>query len=88
MKKVHRQSFLHGALILVTAIVIEKIIGAIYKIPLSWVITSLGYGYFQNAYSIYNPMFSIATAGFPIAISRMVSENYFQGPLPRHPADS
>ena len=79
MKKVHRQSFLHGALILVTAIVIEKIIGAIYKIPLSWVITSLGYGYFTNAYSIYNPMFSIATAGFPIAISRMVSENYFKG---------
>ena len=79
IKKVHRQSFLHGALILVTAIVIEKIIGAIYKIPLNWVITSLGYGYFQNAYSIYNPMFSIATAGFPIAISRMVSENYFKG---------
>jgi stage V sporulation protein B len=77
--KVHRQSFLHGALILVSAIVIEKIIGAIYKIPLSWVITSLGNGYFTNAYSIYNPMFSIATAGFPIAISRMVSENYFKG---------
>ena len=77
--KVHRQSFLHGALILVMAIVIEKIIGAIYKIPLSWVITSLGYGYFQNAYSVYSPMFSIATAGFPIAISRMVSENYFRG---------
>ncbi len=78
-KTVHRQSFLHGALILVTAIIIEKIIGAIYKIPLSWVITSLGNGYFTNAYSIYNPMFSIATAGFPIAISRMVSENYFRG---------
>lgn len=77
--KVHRQSFLHGALILVTAIAIEKIIGAVYKIPLSWVITSLGYGYFQNAYSVYSPMFSIATAGFPIAISRMVSENYYRG---------
>lgn len=78
-QKVHRQSFLHGALILVIAIVIEKIIGAIYKIPLSWVITSLGYGYYQNAYSVYSPMFSIATAGFPVAISRMVSENYYHG---------
>jgi stage V sporulation protein B len=77
--KMHRQSFIHGALILVMAIVIEKIIGAVYKIPLSWVITSLGYGYFNNAYSIYAPMFSIATAGFPIAISRMVSENYCKG---------
>lgn len=75
----HRQSFLHGALILVMAIAIEKIIGAVYKIPLSWVITSLGYGYFNNAYSIYAPLFSIATAGFPIAISRLVSENHFKG---------
>ena len=79
VSKVHRQSFLHGALILVLAIAIEKIIGAIYKIPLSWVITSLGYGYFNNAYSVYSPMFSIATAGFPVAISRMVSESYFRG---------
>lgn len=78
-QNVHRQSFLHGALILVVALVIVKIIGAIYKIPLSWVITSLGYGYYQNAYSVYSPMFSIATAGFPVAISRMVSENYYHG---------
>lgn len=77
--KVRRQSFLHGALILIMAIAIEKVIGAIYKIPLSWIITPLGYGYFQNAYSIYSPLFSLATAGFPIAISRLVSENHFRG---------
>ena len=79
MKTMHRQSFLHGAVILVIAIAIEKVLGAIYKIPLNAVITSLGNGYFTSAYSIYSPIYSLATAGFPIAISRMVSESYTRG---------
>ena len=70
-----RQSFLHGALILMVAIAIEKVIGALFKIPLAWILTPTGNGYFQNAYSLYAPLFSLATAGFPIAISRMVSES-------------
>jgi stage V sporulation protein B len=74
-----RQSFLHGALIMVVAITITKIIGALYKIPLADVLTPVGNGYFTNAYSIYNPLFSLATAGFPIAISRLVSENNARG---------
>ena len=77
--RVRRQSFLHGALILVAAIAIEKIIGALFKIPLAWILTPVGNGYFGNAYSLYSPLFSLATAGFPIAISRLVSENYVRG---------
>lgn len=75
----HKQSFLHGAMILIIAIAIEKVIGALFKIPLAWVLTPVGTGYFGNAYSIYAPMFSLATAGFPIAISRLVSENNVRG---------
>lgn len=32
-------------------------------------------GSFNSAYDLYNPICALATAGFPIAISRMVSEN-------------
>lgn len=74
-----KQSFLHGALILVVAIAIEKIIGALFKLPLAWILTPVGNGYFGNAYSLYSPLFSLATAGFPIAISRLVSENSVRG---------
>ena len=74
-----RQSFLHGALILMVAIALEKVIGAVFKIPLAWILTTVGSGYFGFAYSIYAPLFSLATAGFPIAISRMVSENSVRG---------
>ena len=74
-----RQSFLHGALILMVAYAIEKLIGAFFKIPLTWILTPTGNGYFSNAYSLYAPLYSLATAGFPIAISRLVSENSVQG---------
>ncbi len=77
--RMRRQSFLHGALILVMAIAIEKVIGALFKIPLAWVLTAIGNGYFGAAYSLYAPLFSLATAGFPIAISRLVSENNTRG---------
>ena len=69
-----RQSFLHGALILTVGILIVKVIGAMFKIPLTWIIGEDGLGYFNTAYHFYSPIHSLATAGFPIAISRIVSE--------------
>ncbi len=77
--RVGKQSFLHGALILMVAIALVKIIGALFKIPLAWILTPVGNGYFGNAYALYFPIFSLATAGFPIAISRLVSENSARG---------
>ncbi|HEX3038310.1 MAG TPA: polysaccharide biosynthesis protein [Oscillospiraceae bacterium] len=73
------QSFLHGAFILTVGIVIVKVIGALFKIPLKWTIDNEGFGYYNTAYSFCAPLFSLATAGFPIAIARMVSENYTRG---------
>lgn len=74
-----RQSFLHGALILTIGIVIVKVVGALFKIPLANVITENGSGFFNNAYSFYAVIFSLATAGFPVAIARLVAENYSLG---------
>ena len=74
-QKRKRQSFLHGALILTVSMILVKLIGAMFKIPLTWIITEEGLGYFNTAYHFYSPIHSLATAGFPIAIARMVSEN-------------
>lgn len=73
------QSFLHGALILTASILIVKLIGALFKVPLTWIITEDGLGYFNTAYNFYGPIYSLATAGFPIAISRLVSESCTRG---------
>lgn len=68
------QSFLHGSLILIIATGLVKIIGAVYRIPLGNLLGSTGMGYYSTAYDLYVPMYSIAMAGLPIAISRIVSE--------------
>lgn len=73
------QSFLKGTLILTLSMFIVKIIGAVFKIPLGRILGSTGMGYFASAYELYNPLEALATAGFPIAISRLVSENMAKG---------
>ena len=69
-----KQNFLHGATLLAAATAIVKLIGAFYKIPLKRIIGDLGYGYFITAYDIYSVLLMIATAGLPIAMSRMISQ--------------
>lgn len=54
---------------------VVKIIGAVFKIPLYELIGKEGSGLFNVAYQIYTFMFIIATAGFPIAVSKMVAES-------------
>lgn len=68
-------NFIKGALILGIANFIVKIIGAFFKVPLIGLIGNEGSGYFNVAYQIYTFMFIVATAGFPVAVSKMVSES-------------
>ena len=74
-------NFLHGALILTGGMVLVKLIGAMFKIPLNYTVGEYGMGLFNAAYHFYGPVFSLATAGFPVAVSRMVSENRSLGRL-------
>lgn len=69
-----KQNYLHGAAILTFGVVLIKILGAIYKIPLGNILGDVGFGYFNMAYNIYNVFLTIATAGLPVALSRMISE--------------
>lgn len=78
-KKSQQQSFLQGSFILVIATMLVKVIGAVYRIPLGELLDTTGMGYYSTAYDIYVPMYSIAMAGLPIAISRIVSEHVAAG---------
>ncbi|MCD8323104.1 MAG: polysaccharide biosynthesis protein [Oscillospiraceae bacterium] len=68
------QNFLHGAAIYTIGIVIVKILGAIYKIPLGNILGDEGYNHFELTYRVYNVFLTISTAGIPVAMSRMISE--------------
>ena len=79
MSAKQKQNFLHGALILMSATVIVKIIGYFFKVPLKGIIGVSGFGYFNAAYGLFNTLYALSVAGMPIAVSRMVAQNMQQG---------
>lgn len=56
-----------------------KVLGALFKIPLGRLVGGVGMGYYGTAYELYAPLYALATAGLPIAISKIVSENMVKG---------
>lgn len=70
-----KQNFVEGSAILLSATVLVKILGAVFKIPLNNMLGELGVGYFTTAYDLYSPLYSLATAGIPVAISKMISSS-------------
>ncbi len=80
-KKRKQQSFEYGAIILLCSTMLVKVIGAIFKIPLGdeKLLGDLGFGYFSSAYDLFLPIYTLAMAGLPIAISRVVAEKMAQG---------
>jgi len=69
-----KQTFMKGALILMIANIVVKVIGAAFKIPLTYILDEEGMALFSTSYNVYTWLFIVATAGLPVAISRMVSE--------------
>lgn len=68
-----QRSLIGGISVLGAAGLICKIVGVLYRIPLSNMIGSLGMGLFGQVMPWYNLLLSITSAGIPVAISRMVS---------------
>ena len=83
VKSDNSKSFLKGAMIMSIGMIIVKLLGMLYKVALTkmYYVTfgdayaGIGTGLLGNAYEVYIPLFTLATAGFPIAVSRLISEN-------------
>ena len=69
-----QNTFFGGAVILAMGILVVKLIGMFYKIPLVNIIGEQGTADFNNAYNIYAVLLTISTAGLPVAVSKLVSE--------------
>lgn len=69
-----KSTFFGGAAILAAGIVVVKIIGALYKIPLGRILGDVGFGHFNNAYAVFNLLLMVSTAGLPVAMSKTISE--------------
>ena len=69
-----QNTFFGGAAILAVGILVVKLIGMFYKIPLVNIIGAQGNSDFSNAYNIYAVLLTVSTAGLPVAVSKLVSE--------------
>ena len=56
------------------SMIILKILGLLYKVPLSYMLGDEGMGYFNSAYTIYTFFFMICSAGIPKAIAILTSK--------------
>lgn len=74
-----KKSLLKGAAVMAVAGIIVKVLGAFFRIPLANYIGSVGMANYSPAYSLYSFLLVFATAGLPVAISKMVSERYAVG---------
>ncbi|MBR3751373.1 MAG: polysaccharide biosynthesis protein [Clostridia bacterium] len=66
--------FVRGATILSAAGIICKLIGAVYRIPLTNIIGTEAMGIYSKAYLVYALLWIISTSGLPSAIAKTVSE--------------
>ncbi|MBR6562680.1 MAG: polysaccharide biosynthesis protein [Clostridia bacterium] len=72
------KSFLREAVILTVASFAVKIIGVVFKIPLTNILKD-SIGIFTAAYSIYAMLFMLSTSGLPVAVSKLVSASNEKG---------
>ena len=75
MSKEKKQTFLGATATLGLAVIVVKIIGALYKIPLNNILGDEGVTYFNASYKIYSFLLSLSTAGLPVALSKLVAES-------------
>ncbi len=68
-----KQTFLKGSLILGASAVIAKILGAMFKIPLTSILGGTGMGYFSCAYGLFLPLYAVLVTGLTTAVARPVA---------------
>ncbi len=68
-------SYAKNTMILFISMIITKVIGALFKIPLTNIIGGIGMGYYSGAYSLYMPVFAVTAAGIPTVIIKSVAQN-------------
>jgi len=72
-------SFVKQAAILAAASLFVRLIGFLYRIPLTAVIGDLGNAYYVAAYSIYTAAIAISSGALPAAVSKLTSERIALG---------
>lgn len=71
--------FLIQGSILAMASIISRIIGLVYRLPMTNIIGDTGNNYYSCAFEIYNIMLIISSYSLPLAVSKLVSAKVAKG---------
>ncbi|MBR0088242.1 MAG: oligosaccharide flippase family protein, partial [Clostridia bacterium] len=69
-----KQSFITGAVILMAANAVSKILGAVLKIPLAYILNEEGMAVYNIAFEVYIMFLSFIISGLPFAVSKLSAE--------------
>jgi len=74
-----RNNFIVQGSLLAVASIVVRIIGMVYRVPLTAIIGDEGNGYYTSAYSIYTLLLILSSFSMPTAVSKIVSANLVNG---------
>ncbi len=78
-RKENKSAFLVQGSILAIASVISRIIGLVYRVPLTNIIGDDGNNYYGAAFDIYNILLLISSYSLPLAVSKLVAARMAKG---------
>ncbi|MBQ9728077.1 MAG: polysaccharide biosynthesis protein [Clostridia bacterium] len=78
-KKQNKSGFLKGAALIASGGFIAKLIGAVYRIPLTNLIGGYGLGLYQMVYPVYCLLLTVSATGIPSSIAKLTAERIGQG---------
>lgn len=73
MAQMKKQNFLQGAAVLTASMLIVKMVGALFKLPLGNVLMESGMAYFNASYNLFIAIYALTVTGLTTAVARMVA---------------
>lgn len=61
------------------AMIIVKLLGAVFKIPLGNILGGDGMGYFSTAFSIFTPVLAFTASGIPLVVTQVTAQKASRG---------
>ncbi len=74
-----KQSFIKGAIIISIGGFVSKLLGAIYRVPLTNFLGGVGMGIYQMVYPLYCILLTVSASGIPTGIARLISSGNGRG---------
>ncbi len=74
-----KNKFVQGILLLGGIGIVSKIVGAVYRVPLTNLLGSEGMGLYQMVFPIFSFLIAISSSGFPASMSKLVAQYNSRG---------